>query len=563
MAIMVRNGAGLCLGVLLVAPSVWAQGLAIDHRPVGCIVVGKYPRMNACFAPAGQFKAGRIYFRPEGAPAWYYVNMASDAPCHTGILPRPTRKLLDKKIEYYIQGTSASFAEGQSESYLPTVVGSEGECKDGLIAPYLTRASVAVFPAMPAGFAGGGLGAGMVAAGVVGAGAAATGAVVAAGKDDGSPTTTAPGRTVSNPTPQPQTPPTPPPDTTPPPQSTNAPPNAVFKVNPDPPAGDSPLSVNFNMCQSTDPDNDRLSFRFRFGDGSEEKDFCRMEHTYKASTFVGVRAADEETFDARICVTDNQPGHEQCKTYAVRVKTPEPPEPPDPCGGDRTGPQSVALTSPKEGADVTTDVQFTATASDSSGIQSVTYKVRDASATAGAFTVVGSSSSSSNGYLFTWPAATIFSTFGGCTDLEAKAEATDTCLNSAESGIVTFFVNLNCFRAAQAVSGLRLTWSNQIDVPSARGQVIVNGRAASFPGVGRSMAIVEGQEGTNRIEALLVQAAGAPGTWRFEFAGESAVEPGSLSVIAGQPVEVTGDSVTFRLAGRRGERIVFTFRLRR
>jgi hypothetical protein len=66
--------------------------------------------------------------------------------------------------------------------------------------------------------------------------------------------------------------------------------------------------------------------------------------------------------------------------------------------------------------------------------------------------------------------------------------------------------------------------------------------------------------GPARVEALLVTAAGRPGTWRFQL--PSAVKPGSLRVVAGDVAAIAADTVTFRLAGRPGERIVFTVALR-
>ena len=80
-----------------------SQGLEIDHKAVGCIVVGKYPKMNACFTPTASFARGRVYFRPEGTPTWYYVDMKSDQPCLTGILPRPGKQLVGKHVEYYLE----------------------------------------------------------------------------------------------------------------------------------------------------------------------------------------------------------------------------------------------------------------------------------------------------------------------------------------------------------------------------------------------------------------------------------------------------------------------------
>ncbi len=83
--------AGVLAAAALAAPSVHAQGVAIDHKAVGCIVAGKFPKMNACFSPAAQFAKGRVYFREQATPTWYYVEMKSDAPCHSGVLPKPSR----------------------------------------------------------------------------------------------------------------------------------------------------------------------------------------------------------------------------------------------------------------------------------------------------------------------------------------------------------------------------------------------------------------------------------------------------------------------------------------
>ena len=78
------------LGVSLLAPAAArAQGVTIDHQEIGCIVAGKYPKMKACFAPASSAKKARVYFRPEAVTQWYYVEMASDAPCQAGVLLRP------------------------------------------------------------------------------------------------------------------------------------------------------------------------------------------------------------------------------------------------------------------------------------------------------------------------------------------------------------------------------------------------------------------------------------------------------------------------------------------
>ena len=65
--------AAFVLGLLgLLSPSaLQAEGVAIDHRAVGCIVAGKYPRLNACFAPRPASRApactsGSRTLRPTG-----------------------------------------------------------------------------------------------------------------------------------------------------------------------------------------------------------------------------------------------------------------------------------------------------------------------------------------------------------------------------------------------------------------------------------------------------------------------------------------------------------------
>src|SRR5678815_2623529 len=151
-----------------------SQGLEIDHKAVGCIVVGKYPKMNACFTPVASLAQSRVYFRPEGTPSWYYVNMKSDQPCLTGILPRPGKKLVGKHVEYYLEGQNKAYVPSRTEGYAPIVVKSAQECKKNIpVAPFLNNATVAVFPSVPAGFVGaGGIGTAAV-VGIVGAGAAA------------------------------------------------------------------------------------------------------------------------------------------------------------------------------------------------------------------------------------------------------------------------------------------------------------------------------------------------------------------------------------------------------
>src|SRR5207245_4371241 len=103
------------VGLIVVATAVPAQpqdpppspSAGIDHQAVACIVVAKYPKLKACFG--GQVVEPRAYFHAEGVREWYWVRMVTDikdAPepyCRTGVLPKPTRHLINKHIEYYLE----------------------------------------------------------------------------------------------------------------------------------------------------------------------------------------------------------------------------------------------------------------------------------------------------------------------------------------------------------------------------------------------------------------------------------------------------------------------------
>jgi hypothetical protein len=106
----------------------------------------------------------------------------------------------------------------------------------------------------------------------------------------------------------------------------------------------------------------------------------------------------------------------------------------------------------------------------------------------------------------------------------------------------------------------RLAWASELDLEGGTGQVVVNGSAAVFASKGRSTAVAVGRRGENRVEAVVVQASGKAGTWRLELGGTTSFRPGSLRIIAGDVAMMTADAVVFRLSGKPGDRLMFTFR---
>jgi hypothetical protein len=89
--------------------------------------------------------------------------------------------------------------------------------------------------------------------------------------------------------------------------------------------------------------------------------------------------------------------------------------------------------------------------------------------------------------------------------------------------------------------------------------VVINGAAPAFPGRGRGTGIANLVNGENRVEAILVESAGKAGLWRIDFNPSDSIAEGSFRVISGEAVLLGASSATFRVNGREGERIVFTF----
>ena len=551
---MIRRGLVLSLVLVIYgAATARPEAVAIDHKAVGCIVVGKYPKMNACFTPTADLARSRVYFRPEGVASWYYVDMKSEQPCFTGTLPKPGKKLVGKKIEYYVEAQNKAFEPARTAEFDPIVVKSAQECKKNVpVAPFLNNATVAVFPSVPAGFVGGSIGTAAV-VGIVGAGAAAAGTaavVVSNNNNDTTTTTVAVGVNTTTTTTVAVTTTT----TTTTLPTTNHAPFAALTISPDPPQGNGPLTVTFDLCKSTDPDKDPLNFFFDFGDGSKTSGACLESHTYQSSfrEASNVRALDR-SYTAEACVVDPG-GLSACRTRNVVATTPPPA-----CPGAPTIVMSPPPTVVTGCSGFTADLPVQATANNATSVtfclESIGCPFRASTPTALSAAppptcVPGSASG--NSYTATLKVGY------GCWNVTAEAMG---CGGTAKAG--PFFTqNFDCgFRSAAAEPGQQrsASWSSDLTVERGRLQVVVNGASPVFPGRGRSFGTSRLVDGENRIEAVLVETAGKAGLWRIDFNPTESIAEGSLRVISGEAVLLGASSATFRLSGREGERIVFTF----
>jgi hypothetical protein len=116
--------------------------------------------------------------------------------------------------------------------------------------------------------------------------------------------------------------------------------------------------------------------------------------------------------------------------------------------------------------------------------------------------------------------------------------------------IAVFFATL---RGAERVT----TATTELAVPDGSGVVTMGGGASTLRANGTYTLHGASRQGTNAVQARLDQGSGA-GTWRFEFP-EGGIAAGSLRVLSGEVSVVTPNAIVFRLTGKAGETIAFTY----
>lgn len=592
----------------LSAGPVSADGPIVEHEPVDCIVAGRYPLLAACFQPADQVARGRVYFQPEGATAWYFVEMKSAMPCWAGVLPKPSRALVDRHVRYYIETTTRSMGSARTSEYDALVVRSAEECKLPKVAAVSTTGPASVQPFLPGGFTLGGLAKPLVFAG---AGVAVGGAVVVARPSGGGPDPVPtplppPASTPPQPTPTPNPSPTPPPGPTPTPTPAPAPtpaptptpaPGALSATcTASPQSGVAPLTVQFTVTPQGGTGT--YTYAWVFGDGGTSA-VPNPTHAYTAAgnyvPAVQVTSGSEKATCSNP-VTVTPPG---VPTLALTVSrqgagsgtvtsTPAGIA----CGATCTAsyPQgtTVSLTAQPDAGSL-----FGGWSGACSGVGACTVTM-DAARTVsarfdvGAFTlrvtktpltILGTVTSAPAGINCGLLCPSASASFPSGTVVTLTAQAILTASFRGWSGdcggsgacVVTMdgdkSVNADFSLLFAATSHLEA--GSDVDLgplrsllrsPGARGEVTLNGHTVLVTREGEGQVALRAQPGNNLVEAWVHEAAGA-GLWRFEL-DPAAIEPGSLRVLAGEPLAVAANAVTFRLKGRAGERVAFAVRAR-
>ena len=195
-------------GQLPSLPSAPATSTEIIHDPIGCLVAGQFPLIDANINPAASVARARVYFKAAGSDDWYYVEMTPAEAGFVGKLPRP--KIEASPITYYVQATTTEFGENKTPEIEAIVVAEAKDCPgDKKVAGIGPPGEVTVFSAAtgsaiaPVGFAAGGLAltAGTLALVLGGAAAIGIGTAVVVNDTTSTTSSTSTTTTVTTPTP--------------------------------------------------------------------------------------------------------------------------------------------------------------------------------------------------------------------------------------------------------------------------------------------------------------------------------------------------------------------------
>lgn len=507
LGVAVFLAAALPAGALQVAPPpssasvTGVDALQVKHETIHCMMARRYPLIDACFEPGARVARARVYFQADGVKKWHWVDMAPLGRCHRAVLPRPAPEA--HRLRYVVAATDIDSRTSATPEQVAEVVEDERACGNARLAPFLSEANTVVggggFPAWFIAPGGGGAIGGKALAVIVGGGAVAAG--VALGARSGGSGQPPAGETTAATVPAAST-------TT---LTLTAPSTTTTTTPPGPATTTSTTTLPTATTTTTT---------------------TVTTTTTPASTTTTITAPPTTTTLASSCAAD----------------------PDDP---------TAKIESPKDDAEVGSQVDIQLEAEDKGGHRSGLAEVRLTAREIGGARAVTIATFSGQGPRFqtTW-AVPSCATAGD--RWEIRVDASDRCGNSANASIR---VQRHCGTSEAGRAEQRtvraegtLLWTSELDLRGGRGQVVINGADAFFPGAGRSELTIRARQGPNSVEAIVVEGGGTPGLWRFVLDAGS-IRPGSLRVIAGEIVAAAPDMVLFRLRGKPGERVVFGYEL--
>jgi hypothetical protein len=112
--------------LLLAARTALADPPSVDHQPVPCTVAGQPFTICATVTDDGEVARSRVYFKPEDARYYSFVDMVFGGIEFCGTLPAPRAGKL-KTIEYYVQAVDDQYETFRTSSHL-IAVQAEAEC---------------------------------------------------------------------------------------------------------------------------------------------------------------------------------------------------------------------------------------------------------------------------------------------------------------------------------------------------------------------------------------------------------------------------------------------------
>jgi len=581
-------------------------GPAIVSTPLVCMATTEFSVVDALITPSDQIRTGRIYFRSDSYPDYYFVELTRIGDHFQAVLPKPNFET--QRVIFYFEAVDVSFNITTTPESEAEVVEDADSCRrrDPKAAFYtgqnpsiIVGATSAAAPALPPGFAIEGIAQVISVAGAtggIGAGTltvAAAGAAVAAGlgvgllESSATTTTTEPGGPIpptggsgSSTTTSTTT-------TTISVVVVNNPPEACFETRPSPPVIREGEQITLDGRCST-PSGD-LAYEWDLGDGrTRSGSFVEPTYTTPGSynvtlTVNKLSAPSERDSTGRTIRVESAPSP---PTPPEPPVPPEPPEPPKPPTADLELAKKASV--PSIGPGQSFDYFLTVT---NRGPQTATeLKLMDCLPQEVSFaecpTTLDCTCSSSSGCNFEVVCTLKALPSGASTQVilrvhgplevpkpfsiinnaEVEANESDSNVSNNRASVPVEVIKPPTTTTNIGVSALRAVLMSSLEIEpadgSAKANVLMNRRQLQTMNNANPFRIrIEGRAGRNSIEAYLLSGTRSEGVWRFDFSGDEHFAPGSIEVKRGDVIARDAHRVAFRLAGKSGDRVEFTFLL--